>query len=46
MFANGLKGDGEAFQVKKSNLSQKLKLGSHPASSAYVSFIQFLLFGH
>src|ERR1700735_2700946 len=36
----GLEGDGEVFQVKKSNLSQKLKLGSHPASPAYaLSFL-------
>lgn len=35
LMGEGLEGDGEIFQVKKSNLSQKLKLGSHPASPAY-----------
>lgn len=29
-----MEGAGEVFQVKKSNLSQKLKLGTHPASHA------------
>jgi GC-rich sequence DNA-binding factor len=32
----GMEGSGELFQVKKSNLSQKLKLGSHPSSPAYI----------
>jgi hypothetical protein len=36
-----MEGGGEVFQVKKSNLSQKLKLGTHPASPAYV-FYMFL----
>lgn len=34
--ADGLKeGDGEVFQVKKSNLSQKVALGRHPAYVFY-----------
>jgi len=32
----GMEGEGELFQVKKSNLSQKLKLGLHPGSPAYI----------
>jgi GC-rich sequence DNA-binding factor len=35
LIIRGLEGDG-VFQVKKSNLSQKLKLGAYPASPAYV----------
>lgn len=33
----GLEGDGEVFQVKKSNLSQKLKLGSGSACAHILS---------
>ncbi|KAG0704255.1 GCFC-domain-containing protein [Suillus ampliporus] len=33
-------GDGEVFQVKKSNLSQKLTLGAHPANVLPVSLDQ------
>ncbi|KAG2151320.1 GCFC-domain-containing protein [Suillus clintonianus] len=33
-------GDGEVFQVKKSNLSQKLTLGTHPANVLPVSLDQ------
>jgi hypothetical protein len=29
--------NGEVFKVKKSNLSRKLGLGTHPASLGYVS---------
>ncbi|KAI0269805.1 nineteen complex-related protein 2-domain-containing protein [Gloeopeniophorella convolvens] len=29
-------GDGEAFKIKKSNLSQKLSLGRHPTSSGHL----------
>jgi GC-rich sequence DNA-binding factor len=34
MGVGGMEGDEEVFQVKKSNLSQKLKLGTHPGSPA------------
>lgn len=39
LMVGGMEGDGEVFKVKKSNLSQKLKLGSHPASLAYVCIL-------
>lgn len=32
----GLEGDGEVFQVKKSNLSQKLKLGPSSACAQFL----------
>lgn len=40
----GLEGDGEVFKVKKSNLSQKLKLGSSPAWARFLfSYVSQLI---
>lgn len=41
LMGGAMEGAGEVFQVKKSNLSQKLKLGTHPASPAYVLYTLF-----
>ncbi|OCH90931.1 hypothetical protein OBBRIDRAFT_563603 [Obba rivulosa] len=37
-----LEGEGEVFQVKKSNLSRKLTLGTHPASPSNVLISNFV----
>jgi GC-rich sequence DNA-binding factor len=39
LMCGAMEGVGEVFQVRKSNLSRKLKLGTHPASPAYALYI-------